>query len=152
LKHFDDRHSVFNTNNLVSIKNYGHFSRGIATGANKFFILSKSEKEQRNLEDSLFLRCISKSEQIKKSVFTERDFALLEQANSPVFLFNLNSEPEGRAMDYIKYGEQCDYHRRYLTRFRSPWYKTEKRSPAPLLFGVFSRNRFKVNKKSGVLP
>ncbi len=45
---------------------------------------------------------------------------------------------------YIKEGEKLGYHGRYLTKTRNTWYKIEKRKPAPILFGVFSRGRLKV--------
>ena len=49
LKHFDERHSNFQTRDLVTVDTYGSFSRGIATGANEFFALSRSEAERRYL-------------------------------------------------------------------------------------------------------
>ena len=47
-------------------------------------------------------------------------------------------------INYLKIGEEKGYHQRYLTKNRKPWYKLEKREPAPILFGVFNRGRFKV--------
>jgi adenine-specific DNA-methyltransferase len=144
LKHFDERHSNFQACDLVTIDTYGSFSRGIATGANEFFAMSNSEAERHHLPRSIFLRCITKSAQVTKSVFTEEDFNALDSADSPVLLLNVDGEVSGVARDYLKYGEEQGYHERYLTKVRTPWYKLEKRTPAPLLFGVFSREKFKV--------
>ncbi|NOU35638.1 MAG: N-6 DNA methylase [Kiritimatiellaceae bacterium] len=144
LKHFDERHSDFQSCDLVTIDTYGTFNRGIATGANEFFAMSNSEAECRHLPRSVFLRCITKSAQVTKSVFTEDDLNALDSGGAPVLLLNLNGAVGGAARDYLKCGEEKGYNQRYLTRVRNPWYKLEKRTPAPLLFGVFSRERFKV--------
>lgn len=144
LKHFDERHSNFHSCDLVTIDTYGSFNRGIATGANEFFAMSSSEAERHHLPRSAFLRCITKSAQVTKSIFTEEDLNALEAGDSPVLLLNVNSSVSSVVGDYLKYGEERGYHERYLARVRTPWYKLEKRTPAPLLFGVFSRERFKV--------
>jgi len=144
LKHFDERHSNFQECDLVNIDTYGSFNRGIATGANEFFAMSNSEAERRHLQRSVFLRCITKSAQVTKCVFTEEDLNTLDLIDAPVLLLNLNGAISGAAADYLKYGEERGFHERYLTKVRTPWYKLEKRTPSPLLFGVFSRERFKV--------
>ncbi len=144
LKHFDERHSNFKSRNLVTIDTYGAFNRGIATGANEFFAMSRSDAKRYHLPHATFLRCITKSAQVKKSIFTEQDMNALEAGDFPVLLLNVNGAVSGVVADYLKYGEECGYHERYLTKVRTPWYKLEKRTPAPLLFGVFSRERFKV--------
>lgn len=144
LKHFDERHSNFQSCGLVTIGTYGSFNRGIATGANEFFAMSRSEAERRHLPRSAFLHCITKSAQVTKSIFTEQELTALEAGDSPVLLLNVNGAVSSVVGDYLKYGEERGYHERYLTRVRTPWYKLEKRTPAPLLFGVFSRERFKV--------
>lgn len=144
LKHFDERHSNFHSPNLVTIDTYGSFNRGIATGANEFFTMSNSEAQHRHLPRSAFMRCITKSAQVTRSVFTEKDLDVLDSADAPILLLNLNGAVSVAERDYLKYGEEQGFHQRYLTKVRSPWYKLEKRTPAPLLFGVFSRQRFKV--------
>ena len=106
--------------------------------------MSNSEAERRHLPRSAFLRCITKSAQVTKSVFTEKDLDALDSGDAPVLLLNLNGVVSGAPSDYLKYGEEQGYHERYLTKVRTPWYKLEKRTPAPLLFGVFSREKFKV--------
>ncbi len=144
LKHFDERHSNFHSPDLVTIDTYGSFKRGIATGANEFFAMSRSEADRRHLPRSAFIRCITRSAQVTGSVFTEGGLDALDSADAPVLLLNLNGAVAGPERAYLKYGEEQGFHQRYLTKARTPWYKLEKRTAAPLLFGVFSRERFKV--------
>ncbi len=123
---------------------YGAFKRGIATGANDFFALTKSNIEELKLGYNNLCKCITKSPQIKKAVFTEDDFYKLYNTDKPVHCLDVKDNEKQEIRDYIKLGEKLGYHERYLTKMRRPWYKIELRKPAPILFGVFSRNRLKV--------
>lgn len=124
--------------------NFGKFKRGIATGANEFFALSKSKIEKWDLRDKYVIRCLTRSPHIRKAVFSNEDFSLLYNNNKSVYCLNVTdiSDPEVRR--YIKYGEMQGFHKRFLTSQRSPWYKLESRESAPIMIGVFNRGRVKV--------
>lgn len=139
LPHFRGTAFSVDRQKTTTLAHFGKFSRGIATGANAFFVLNPTSVAARRLDATECEPCIAKSSQIKKAVFRDADFA-----NSPVFLFSVAGNPSKAAADYIRFGESEGYHERFLTKNRTPWYKTEKRSPSPLLFGVFSRNGYKV--------
>jgi len=68
----------------------------------------------------------------------------LVKSDARVFVLNINGKIPPPVEQYIQYGEEKGYHQRYLTMVRNPWYRLEHRVPAPLLFGVFSRDGFKV--------
>ncbi|MDD5450507.1 MAG: N-6 DNA methylase [Desulfovibrionales bacterium] len=123
---------------------YGTFTRGIATGANNFFSLTKSKIEKWNLGDNNICKCITKSSQIRKAIFTEHDFNRLYHTDKPVRCLDVKDHENQQIRKYISEGEKIGYHERYLTKTRSPWYKIESRKPAPILFGVFNRGRLKV--------
>ena len=123
---------------------YGAFTRGIATGANDFFALTKSKIEDMDIDDNNLCECITKSQQVRKAIFTEDDFYTLYNADKPVHCLDVKEHEKQEIRNYIKQGENLGYHERYLTKTRSPWYKIEYRKPAPILFGVFSRGRLKV--------
>ena len=109
-----------------------------------FFGLSKSNIEKWKLGDNNICKCITKSHQIRKAVFTETDFNILYDANKPVHCLDVKDYEKQEIREYIKEGENLGYHKRYLTRTRKTWYKIENRKPAPILFGVFNRGRLKV--------
>ncbi len=144
IRYFEPRQHVLDHSNLVSVNTYGAFTRGIATGANEFFVLRPSEAKIRGLQEASLIRCISKSAQISGSYFDDSDFDALAASDAPVFLAKLGSAATKGEQEYIRFGEEMGYQSRYLTRSRNPWYKLESRAVAPLLFGVFSRERFKV--------
>ena len=129
---------------LTALKEYGRFSRGIATGANGFFVLSRPEIFRRGIPQGDCRPCITKSCQLKGSVFTDGDFELLAGAGAAVYLFSPGDKPSPGARQYIEYGESLQFDKRFITRHRTPWYKTESRAVSPLLLNVFSRNGYKV--------
>ena len=143
LKFFESSPCVVDHANLISIRDFGTFSRGIATGANEFFILSRSKAADLGIPDNALSRCVARSSQVKAPVFSNRELRQLEDDNADVLLLDVTGESSGPVRDYIRLGEEQGFHQRYLTKMRRPWYKVEHRTPAPLLFGVFSRDKFK---------
>lgn len=131
-------------NGFCKLSLYGSFTRGIATGANDFFALTKSKIEKYKLDENNYCKCITKSPQIRKAVFTEDDFNRLYNADKPVHCLDIKDHGNPEIQNYIKEGEKLGYHERYLTKTRNTWYKIENRKPAPIMFGVFNRGRLKV--------
>ncbi len=133
-----------NPDDVVTLDYYGHFSRGIATGANDFFALRPSEARQRGLDETECIPCITRSSQVRSPVFTATDYDRLLRKDAPVLLFSASVAHSPQAEQYIRFGEARGYHKRFITRNRKPWYKTETRIPAPLLMGVFARGDYKI--------
>ncbi|MCY4308997.1 MAG: N-6 DNA methylase [Rhodobacteraceae bacterium] len=130
---------------MTNLLYYGRFTRGIATGANNFFSLNRSKISEIGINESLDCKaCISKSFQIRKPFFEMDDLLTLMNDDKPVFLFSAHSTASPEVRSYIKTGESKGLHKRYVTKNRKPWYKSENREPAPLLFGVFTRGKYKV--------
>lgn len=144
IKYFENGRSSFFSPDLVTIDSYGGFCRGIATGANEFFTMSLNKATALGIPRSCFLNCITRSVQVRSAVFKDSDFDEIIRTDANVLLLNVNDQPTEAVHKYLRYGEEEGYHLRYLTKMRSPWYKLERRTPAPLLFGVFSREKFKV--------
>ena len=144
LPYFSSNEIKVNLDQLVTMSYYGRFSRGIATGANDFFVLKPSLAQKRNLLEDDCVPCITKSSQIRTPIFNSDDYLRLKEADSPVLLFSANKRHSEAAEIYIQSGVVNRFHERFLTKSRKPWYKTENREPAPLLLGVFSRGGYKV--------
>jgi adenine-specific DNA-methyltransferase len=144
LQYFERQNTSFDIKNLVPLRYYGAFNRGIATGANEFFVLNREKASTLGLRSHEIVPCITKSAQIKHPIFTELNLKALMENNDNVFLMSIHGKPSHHAAQYIQVGEKFEFHQRYLTKNRNPWYKTEERLPAPLLFGVFSRGGFKL--------
>ncbi|MBI5265951.1 MAG: N-6 DNA methylase, partial [candidate division Zixibacteria bacterium] len=66
LSYFETPSDLIDDRNLISIREYGDFSRGIATGANEFFVMSSSKARQLAIPSSALSRCIARSSQVKR--------------------------------------------------------------------------------------
>ena len=144
LPYFERNSITPNSALTVPLTHYGRFTRGIATGANEFFVLRPSRAGQLGLTAPEISPTVTKSVQIQTPFFTSADYDDLLSRDEPVLLFTAGGSHSERAGAYIRFGESQGYHQRFLTKNRTPWYKTEARSPAPLLLGVFSRGGYKI--------
>ena len=134
----------FDATQLVELSHYGRFSRGIATGANHFFVLRQSQARELGLGTRDYVACITRSSQITHPVWTQRDLELHISCDNPILLFSPQGQPSDSALKYIEWGESLEVQNAFLTSRRNPWYKTEVRAASPLLLGVFSRGGYKV--------
>lgn len=143
--HYLKSHKVnFHNKHLTQLSYYGKFVRGIATGANDFFVASKQYFMDLKIHDKEIVACITRSSQINKPFFSQSDYDALEKTDANVFLFSPNGEVSPSAQRYIQWGESSGYNKRFLAKTRNPWYKTELRYPSPILIGVFSRGGYKI--------
>lgn len=98
---------------------------GIVTGRNKFFILSKEQVEKYNIQEHV-KRIVSRSEQLKGILFGNGDWEKNRDQNQRTYLFSPPNLPfkdlPKEAQEYIKYGEEMEYHTGYKCRIRDLWY------------------------------
>lgn len=144
LPHFRRTRARVCPERATRLGHYGKFRRGIATGANEFFVLNRSRAAALGLGRGETVPCIARSQQITKPVFDAGDLRALLDRDARALLLRLPEKPSRPATAYLKSGEERGFHRRFLTRHRNPWHRTEARTPSPILFGVFSRGGYKV--------
>ena len=119
--------------------------RGIATGANEFFVLSPLEV-QRHAIPFEFLNPILPSPRYLKADVIESDkngFPLVDRAG---YLFS-SDMPEDLirrkfpgVWKYLEDGRKQGIAERYIRRNRSPWYSQERREIAPILCTYMGRS------------
>ena len=136
---------------LVPFSKYAKVSRGIATGANNYFMFSESKRIKYGIKMKFLLPCLAKASYAKKHFFTNEDFERLKKADKPVYLLNATDLSDENLRKYIELGEKQGIHKRYLTSHRTPWYSLENRPPAPILVTVFNRTGLRfVRNEAGV--
>jgi adenine-specific DNA-methyltransferase len=125
----------------IRIKDLFNIKRGIATGANDFFILNKSQIESNELPDDVFTPILPKIRSISGDILEADDKGnpITEQQ---LFVLNVKLNQDEieripRLKDYISWGEQ--FRSRTLLKSRTPWYKQEIREPAPFLCTYMGR-------------
>ena len=122
--------------------------RGVATGANSFFLRSKEEIE--GLPKSSVVRAIGRLRDVPEDTLTRRHHDLLSKNGVRCWLVALGTEhayvPE--ILSLIRAGEGLELHMRYLCKMRHPWYAVERIPPPDLLLGPmgksFDRRTFRV--------
>jgi adenine-specific DNA-methyltransferase len=125
--------------NLVPFSTFGKVVRGIATGANKYFKFNKSKISKYSISKEYLLPCICRSKDVKKSIFTEKDFISLKENNKSIYLLAAENAKDKYVNAYLRKGEREEINKRYLTLKRNPWYSLENRPPAPIWVSVFNR-------------
>ena len=124
------------------IGDYFDCRRGIATGANDFFCLSKSGLDQAGLELSHVDACIAKATDADGLVFTPEKLSALASADRRCYL--LNPRHNGTALaSYLQIGERSGIPQRHLPSHRPVWYLPENRAVADIWVAVFSRENIK---------
>jgi len=128
--------------NLVPFSKYAKATRGIATGANDYFVFNKSKSKLNGIGMDSLSPCICRSKDVTTPFFTIDSFNILLNSDKPIYIFNAQktNEFDFSARQYIKKGEDAGIHRKHLTSTRKPWYAIEKRAPSPIWVGVFNRS------------
>jgi hypothetical protein len=119
--------------------------RGLATGANSFFILTEVNAQHLDLPQR-FLKPI-----LPGPRYLTRDVVEALPSGAPdvsprLYLLDC-SEPEERVRtlwprlyEYLQQGRAQNIHATYLTSRRTPWYSQEQRPPAPFLCTYMGRS------------
>jgi len=144
---FDDEH-------FVPLSNIAHVMRGIATGANDFFVLSDSEVAEWGLEQAHLRPVLTKTREAPGYVFNKADFDRLKREGKKRWLLYLTEPvtPDTPEARYIQYGEVRNLHERSLVKTRPFWYAMEQRDPAPVYFTYLSRKRSRfIHNQANVL-
>ena len=139
-RRYYEQTNVSKYQHLVPFNTFAKVSRGIATGANDYFVFKRSKLENYNLKENCALPCICHSQDVKTHIFSSEDFLALAKADKCVYLFNACSQEQDLSVrNYLNQGEQQEVHKRYLTASRKPWYAIENRTPSPIWVSVFNR-------------
>ena len=129
--------------NLTDIANFCHVSRGIATGANDFFCMSKSKIKNNQIPNDAVMRCICRSADVKKAIFKEEDFSELADADKTVYILDITEEQANGVDGYISKGKSEGVDKKYLLACRHPWYSMEKKPIAPIWVSSACRDGIK---------
>lgn len=122
---------------VLPLGNIARVHRGIATGANSFFVLSREEAEARGLL-SYCVPCITRAEQILVA-----DGLITAQMVDEVLLLippTIPREQLPQAVEtYLREGEEQGVHLRYLCRHRRPWWSLGRPKAPPIVMTYMAR-------------
>lgn len=120
------------------VGDYFDCRRGIATGANDYFCLSRTEMRLHHLTEQHVEPCITKAVDADGLVFTREKFDALVVRDRRCFLLNPSRNGQN-LMRYLELGEQRGIPQRHLPSHRPVWYLPENRAVADIFVAVFSR-------------
>jgi adenine-specific DNA-methyltransferase len=118
--------------------------RGIATGANAFFVLPKAKAEELGLPHR-FLKPILPSPRFVRMDEIEADNKGNPLIEPRMVLLDCGLPEDEihqkypRLWTYLQGGRAQGIHERYLCQHREPWYTQEDREPAPILCTYMGR-------------
>lgn len=124
------------------VGDYFDCRRGIATGANDYFCLSRAELHEHHLTEAGVEPCITKAVDADGLVFAQEKFDALAASDRRCFLLNPSRNGQD-LMRYLKLGEERGIPQRHLPSHRPVWYLPEKRAVADIWAAVFSRESVK---------
>ncbi len=139
---------VFQNGVVVPLKQLARIVRGIATGANDFFMLTDALVNELKLHDFV-VRAIHRNREIQGLYLDENRWRKLGQEGKRVWLLYLNANmPTHAALEkYLAQGAAQGYPARSLIQTRRVWYEMEKREIPAIFFTILTRGnpRFILN-------
>ncbi|MEU9676290.1 Eco57I restriction-modification methylase domain-containing protein [Streptomyces parvus] len=139
--------------NEVPLGELVQIRRGVATGANRFFLRSSSEWRRAGVSQTV--RAISRLRDLDSDILDVETHESLSQAGLPCWLLSLteDSASEPTISSLLEEGVRDEVNERYLCRTRNLWYVLEKMVPPDLLIGPMSKHGFRIIVNSvGAIP
>lgn len=141
----------------VPLSEFARVMRGIATGANDFFFLTKQQAREKNIPAEFLQTAIGRTRDVNSEHITSKLIRELDEKGRPTLLFS----PDARKLEefspdmkrYLLEGEKLGLPEKSLISQRKPWYRMEKRVPPTFLFAYLGRRNIRFIMNSiNVLP
>ncbi|KKS65863.1 MAG: N6 adenine-specific DNA methyltransferase [Parcubacteria group bacterium GW2011_GWA1_42_7] len=140
-----------------TLTDFARVVRGIATGANEFFFLTREKAKEAGIPDKYFIPAVGRTRDAEGSYLTKDSLLKLEGKGRPTLLFFPNGSrwddmPE-TVKTYILNGEKAGLSKRALISTRQPWYKMEVREIPIFLFSYLGRRNARfIKNEAGIVP
>ncbi len=135
---------TISTEQSHTLGDFFSIKRGLATGANGFFILERDEAIRKGIPSEYVLPILPSSRHLANAVI-ESDPDGYPRLKKPLVLIDCDL-PEDTVKQrypnfwrYLEQGKTQNIHSGYLASRRTPWYSQEKRPPAPFLCTYMGR-------------
>lgn len=126
------------------LEDYFKIQRGIATGANKFFIMDRKMVASLGIPETFVKPILPTPRKLKMEVVNS-DISGYPLLDNQLVVIDCNipersiEKKYSEFYNYLKQGKRYGVTKRYLIRKRSPWYRQEQRNPAPFLCTYMGR-------------
>ncbi|MDG4823277.1 Eco57I restriction-modification methylase domain-containing protein [Asanoa sp. WMMD1127] len=118
--------------------------RGVATGANSFFLRTRSEADE--LPRHAYLPAISRLRDLIGDDLDEKEHLELSSKGVRCWMLNLQTgdASDPRIQRIIDEGVALSLHKRHLCKIRDPWYSLETVPTPDILVGPMGKEKFRV--------
>lgn len=128
---------------------YCRVRRGIATGNNSFFAMTRVDVDQWGIEERYLVPVVLGSKDLPSNGPLDSEFYTSRvKAGARGLLFfchePIDSLSGTNALRYIEHGLELGLHERFNCRSRKPWYGVEAVPPADFFTTYMSRNRARI--------
>lgn len=129
-----------------TLGDFFEIKRGLATGANEFFIMAPEEASERGIPKQHLRPIMPSPRALVEDVVKTDQNGWPSNAENLVLLdchlpIDSIRTKYPKFWNYLKEGEQTGVRARYLCSHREPWYSQEERIPAPFLLTYMGRGR-----------
>jgi adenine-specific DNA-methyltransferase len=130
---------------VATLADFFRINRGLATGDNRYFILSLEQIAARGLALEVFRPILPSPRYLPTDVIDAHDDGR-PRLERQLFLLDTKLDEAQIAerfptlSAYLREGRDRGLHARYLCRHRSPWYSQERRPPAPIVCTYLGRD------------
>ena len=142
----------------IPLRELVEIRRGIATGANEFFFLTRSRAVELGIPQEFLVPAVGRTRDVPGELITLQTLDDLDRAGWLTLLLSLDGRlveefPE-TVREYIRIGEKLGLlPDRALLRTRRPWPRMETRTPPPFLFAYLGRRNTRfIRNLAGVVP
>jgi tRNA1(Val) A37 N6-methylase TrmN6 len=128
---------------FCSLGDYGTPELGAVTGANDFFLLSDSVREQYHLNESHLVKsCPPGSRHLKGVAFTAKEWEALRAADEQVWMLSPSPDDmSGTLRRYVAEGIRLGVDQAYKCQVRATWWRSPQ-APIPDLFFTYMSHRY----------
>lgn len=137
------------------LSEYATIRRGVATGANSYFTLSKEEVARWSLPDRVLRPFVQRTRDHGGSAVSLENLAMLPPtAKSRILIVGSMGPHDALVTKYIEHGESGGLDRRHLAQARRVWFSLETEAAVPdLIVSASARQGFAVleNKAGAVI-
>ncbi|MFC3849452.1 class I SAM-dependent DNA methyltransferase [Corynebacterium hansenii] len=120
--------------NFSPLSSWGTTRLGAVTGANKFFAITKAEREAWGIPESEVMRISPPgSKHLRNLELSAEKWRDLTDDGLPTLLFRPDASPSPAAQRKLREGMSADVDQAYKCRVRSPWWRTPVSTPPDLL-------------------
>ncbi|MFV9505080.1 MAG: N-6 DNA methylase [Oscillochloridaceae bacterium umkhey_bin13] len=136
---------------------FARVMRGIATGSNDFFFLTRQQATQLDLPPEFLKVALGRTRDVPHEVITQQTVEDADRAGRPTLVLALDKRPvtafPKSVQTYLAQGEQQGLPNLALIKQRRPWYKMESRPIPPFLFAYLGRRNARfIRNDAGILP